>query len=301
MNQELCQCGQPRNSIRHSFTSASSVDAHEFKPADNPALRETRPEAQPPSQAHQQDELKNLAAWLVNKSEDLMKQAMARRGNSECMSKATLQELKEAKKLAERMSGRKMRPVNMEENRRDVEIQNKIAEKLETESFCLSLWAETIGKLAAAQREASVAPPQDLLPLLQRAASMLAMLAVRDPQGRKTIDDFADELHETCLKIKAMRAQASVAEQPTPQTGEYLCGACHSPIGEGQMQASARVAEQIRNEALEEAAREVSFEGDGYFMESPGAKELAVGRALLEAAKTIRALKSGAGRKGETI
>lgn len=29
--QELCECGQPKNSIRHSFTAASSVDAHEFK------------------------------------------------------------------------------------------------------------------------------------------------------------------------------------------------------------------------------------------------------------------------------
>jgi hypothetical protein len=33
MTQELCECGQPRNSIRHSFTSASSVDAHEFRQA----------------------------------------------------------------------------------------------------------------------------------------------------------------------------------------------------------------------------------------------------------------------------
>lgn len=29
--QELCECGQPKNSIRHSFATASSIDAHEFK------------------------------------------------------------------------------------------------------------------------------------------------------------------------------------------------------------------------------------------------------------------------------
>lgn len=29
--EELCECGQPRNSIRHSFSAAGSVDAHEFK------------------------------------------------------------------------------------------------------------------------------------------------------------------------------------------------------------------------------------------------------------------------------
>lgn len=36
MMQELCECGQPRNSIRHSFTTANSVDAHEFKPISSP-------------------------------------------------------------------------------------------------------------------------------------------------------------------------------------------------------------------------------------------------------------------------
>jgi hypothetical protein len=29
---ELCECGQPENSIRHSFTAAKSIDAHQFKP-----------------------------------------------------------------------------------------------------------------------------------------------------------------------------------------------------------------------------------------------------------------------------
>jgi hypothetical protein len=31
-NTQLCECGQPKNSIRHSSATASSVDAHEFKP-----------------------------------------------------------------------------------------------------------------------------------------------------------------------------------------------------------------------------------------------------------------------------
>jgi hypothetical protein len=30
--EELCECGQPKNSIRHSFSAASSVDAHKFNP-----------------------------------------------------------------------------------------------------------------------------------------------------------------------------------------------------------------------------------------------------------------------------
>ena len=33
MSQELCKCGQPRNSIRHSGAAATSVDAHEFRPS----------------------------------------------------------------------------------------------------------------------------------------------------------------------------------------------------------------------------------------------------------------------------
>jgi hypothetical protein len=31
--EELCECGQPKNSIRHSNAAAKSVDAHAFKPA----------------------------------------------------------------------------------------------------------------------------------------------------------------------------------------------------------------------------------------------------------------------------
>jgi len=31
MTEELCECGQPKNSIRHSFSAASSIDAHGFK------------------------------------------------------------------------------------------------------------------------------------------------------------------------------------------------------------------------------------------------------------------------------
>jgi hypothetical protein len=30
---ELCECGQPKNSIRHSNAAANTVDAHAFKPA----------------------------------------------------------------------------------------------------------------------------------------------------------------------------------------------------------------------------------------------------------------------------
>jgi hypothetical protein len=33
-SEELCECGQPRNSIRHSFATARSVDAHAFKAAE---------------------------------------------------------------------------------------------------------------------------------------------------------------------------------------------------------------------------------------------------------------------------
>jgi len=32
--ERLCECGQPDNSIRHSFTAAKSVDAHAFKPTE---------------------------------------------------------------------------------------------------------------------------------------------------------------------------------------------------------------------------------------------------------------------------
>ena len=43
MSQELCKCGQPRNSIRHSGAAATSVDAHEFKPAESGATAQTAP------------------------------------------------------------------------------------------------------------------------------------------------------------------------------------------------------------------------------------------------------------------
>jgi hypothetical protein len=42
MTQELCECGQPKNSIRHSFATASSMDAHEFRP--DPASAAPRPQ-----------------------------------------------------------------------------------------------------------------------------------------------------------------------------------------------------------------------------------------------------------------
>jgi hypothetical protein len=40
MPEELCECGQPRNSIRHSNAAAKSVDAHTFRPAEAQAGKE---------------------------------------------------------------------------------------------------------------------------------------------------------------------------------------------------------------------------------------------------------------------
>ena len=49
-------------------------------------------------------------------------------------------------------------------------------------------------------------------PMLKRAAAMLGMLADRDPKGRKTIEDFADEIHNFRLGLPTDYAAASAPE-----------------------------------------------------------------------------------------
>ena len=63
---------------------------------------------------------------------------------------------------------------------------------------------------------------------IKRAAAMLPMLADRDTKGRKTIDDFADELNELRIELDAVlgaeqsanrgREGQGGAGQPLPET-----------------------------------------------------------------------------------
>jgi hypothetical protein len=69
----------------------------------------------------------------------------------------------------------------------------------------------------AKEREAEV------IPVLKRAAAMLAMLADRAPAVRKTIDDFADDVNELRVRLEANRLAA------LPASGQVgFCALCPS-------------------------------------------------------------------------
>lgn len=90
-----------------------------------------------------------LCDWLENKAEDLMKNAIARRESERVMRGLTRKELVEAKRMAEQMVGRKLPGAiaSVSDNKRNADIQIRIAEKYEAESRQLSAWADSLRKL----------------------------------------------------------------------------------------------------------------------------------------------------------
>jgi hypothetical protein len=85
------------------------------------------------------DELQKLHDWLSNEAEERMKAAMGRKSSAACLKGATASDLREAKALAEKMSGRKFVSVPGYEN-----IQERVAVKLEAEAKQLSAWADLV-------------------------------------------------------------------------------------------------------------------------------------------------------------
>jgi hypothetical protein len=88
---------------------------------------------------------------------------------------------------------------------------------------------EVVGPIPAAPPlQGAGTPPLDarVLPAIKRAAAMLPMLADRDPIGRKTIDDFADELNELRLEL-----ESAVHQSPVEALREALERICKASGG----------------------------------------------------------------------
>ena len=90
--------------------------------------------------------LQGLADWLDNKAEEQMKHAISRENEARVMRGATAAELRSAKRMAEKMSGRKLDMVDSTKDgaRAGAEVQERIAAKLECEARQLSAWAEAV-------------------------------------------------------------------------------------------------------------------------------------------------------------
>lgn len=99
-----------------------------------------------------------LVDWLRNESEKLMGHAISRRECASTMRNATTKELREAKALAERMAGRKLKGVKTDRKStiEDAEMQCRISSKMEAEARQLAAWADEIAG------EESQAPSTDL-------------------------------------------------------------------------------------------------------------------------------------------
>jgi hypothetical protein len=88
---------------------------------------------------------RDIVKWLREQSAERMREASARRCSDE-MRNSTLQELKDAKKLAEKMAGRKLSPASLDANKQYCDMQDRIANKLEVEAKKLSEWADYLEK-----------------------------------------------------------------------------------------------------------------------------------------------------------
>ena len=95
--------------------------------------------------------LQDIADWLQNEAEERMKQALGRKDGADCMRNASKSELKAGKRLAENMSGYKLRGVttDVESNKQHVATQDRIAAKLESQARQLSAWADYLISLRA--------------------------------------------------------------------------------------------------------------------------------------------------------
>ncbi len=98
--------------------------------------------------ARKEARFQDLIDWLRNESEKRMSQALGRRDFASCMKNATVKELRDSKRLAEKMAGRKLTSVDttIESAIASATMQDYIAGKLEVESRQLSRWADELEK-----------------------------------------------------------------------------------------------------------------------------------------------------------
>ncbi len=91
-------------------------------------------------------DLSELRDWLLNESEELMKRSISRRDGANSTRGASEKELRSGKRMAEKMFGRKLDLVSTKEcdNNLAVEIQDRIADKLEKQARQLAAWAELL-------------------------------------------------------------------------------------------------------------------------------------------------------------
>jgi len=93
--------------------------------------------------------LLSLVEWLRKQSEEAKQHAKSRREDAEANRKATPEEHRAAKKMAEQMSGRKLTGVKIDKKSiaEHIRIQERIADKLESEARQLDAWADAVERM----------------------------------------------------------------------------------------------------------------------------------------------------------
>lgn len=95
------------------------------------------------------EQLKQIEDWLRKESDKCLKQAAGRRDSASAMKDATVEELRAAKRLAEKMAGRKLPRIStdVKSANEDAQLQDRIATKLESEALQFTEWADHLASL----------------------------------------------------------------------------------------------------------------------------------------------------------
>jgi hypothetical protein len=101
------------------------------------------------------ERLEEISNWLQNAAEERVKMVLSRRGEASSMREADPEDLKAAKTLAEKMSGRKMPNAitTTESAVAHAEMQDRVAQRIEMEAIKMSKWSEFLAALAASPTE----------------------------------------------------------------------------------------------------------------------------------------------------
>jgi folate-dependent phosphoribosylglycinamide formyltransferase PurN len=89
------------------------------------------------------DTFKEISDWLRKEAESRISAASSRRANAKSMREATAEDLRTAKRMAEKMSGKKLDKVSVttESAKASASLDEKIAAKLEDEARQLLVWS----------------------------------------------------------------------------------------------------------------------------------------------------------------
>lgn len=90
------------------------------------------------------ESLEKLRIWLGGQIEKLNQDSLYRRGNAESMRHSTAEDLREGHRIAEKMAGRKLRRTTLEEERKNATIEDRIADKIESQISQLQGFMEAL-------------------------------------------------------------------------------------------------------------------------------------------------------------